>query len=86
MSISSCGKHDIVASKRCAVCHRPLCVHCKVIDQCCSKKCFESRQKFGFQSMKPVERRGGGFPWGAMIKLALFAGACYGAARYFGYL
>ncbi len=88
MSLSSCGKHNIIASKRCPVCHRPLCVNCKTHDQCCSKKCFKSRQKFAFQSTNVVQRPNNGFleTLITLIKLAALSAALFYGARYFGFL
>ena len=83
MGVKDCAKHGIFASKRCAVCHKPLCIQCKIKDGCCSDKCFKSRQKFGFVSTSPVRQKKHGFPWGSLFKVLLFAAACYGAARYF---
>lgn len=90
MAISNCGKHDIIASKRCAVCHKPLCIHCKTRDGCCSAKCFRSRKKFAFKptgavrSAETSSQSGGGLA--TLVKLALLLAAAYGVAHYFGYV
>ena len=88
MSLSSCGKHDIIASKRCPVCHRPLCLNCKTFDQCCSKKCFKSRQKFAFQSTNVAQRSKGSAleTLITLIKLAAVSAALFYGARTFGFL
>ena len=89
MAMSNCGKHDIIATKRCPVCHAPLCIHCKTRDGCCSGKCFRSRKKFAFKRTATVRSDdsspGGGGLW-TLVKIALVLGAAFGAAWYFGYL
>jgi hypothetical protein len=91
MAISNCGRHDIIASKRCPVCFKPICIHCKTRDNCCSRKCFRSRKRFAFKGGGGVRtadnssrNQGGGF-W-TLVKIAVLIGAALGAARYFGYL
>jgi len=85
VGLNECTQHGIFASKRCAVCLKPLCIQCTIKDGCCSERCFKSRQKFLFANTGPVQRPGG-IPWGTLIKLAALAGAAYAAARYFEYL
>ncbi len=84
MALNTCSEHDIIATKRCPICHKPLCSRCKAKDGCCSDRCFESRQKFG-GAIRKVERPGPSI-LGRLLKLGLLGGAAYGAARYFGYL
>lgn len=84
MSIRTCSKHDIVASKRCPVCAKPLCIHCDMKDGCCSERCFQSRQKFGKVAGKVVRPSNSGGLIKSLLGLAVVLGAAYGAARYFG--
>jgi hypothetical protein len=86
MGVNECTAHGVFASKRCAVCLKPMCNSCVVRDGCCSEKCFKSRQKFGFVGGGPVRRTEPLLPWGTLIKLAVLAGAAYFAAKHFGYL
>jgi hypothetical protein len=87
VAINECSEHGIIASKRCAVCHKPMCIHCDNKDLTCSPKCFKSRQKFAFTRRAPRgERSAGASAFVTLLKLGVLGAVAYAAARYFGYL
>jgi len=84
MGVGDCSAHGILASKRCAVCHKPLCIHCKSKDGCCSDKCYQSRQKFGTNFGRAQVRGPSILP--TLIKLAIAGAIAYAVARHFHWL
>jgi hypothetical protein len=84
MAINTCSAHDVIATKRCPVCHRALCSRCKTQDGCCSAACYGRRRKFGAHAPGPVRRPKQGSLFGLLFKLALLGGIAYAAAKYFG--
>ena len=84
MSIRTCSEHAIIASKRCPVCAKPLCIHCDMKDGCCSERCFLSRQRFG-KVQGRVQRPSGALEaLKTLLGLAVLVVVAYAAARYFG--